>query len=211
MMAGDADIGRLPTHYLEYPEAFAFWEISRRHQAALDADDLKFAVSADALVQEGPWGNLPARWVAYVGILPDGQRTRLARLHGAWRYVPGHAMPLEPVGPQTPIIRRIALIANQTDSVIGAPYGEAPVQSEGWVDGKAFYFRARGNSWQMRIGATNSVNAPEWYFEESWGEWPDAGRMNTDQACALIEKAFSLFRSGTASMQWQKVGTGKDQ
>lgn len=32
--------------------------------------------------------------------------------------------------------------------------GNCPVQAEGTIDGKPFYFRARGSSWSMSIGGT---------------------------------------------------------
>lgn len=73
--------------------------------------------------------------------------------------------------------------------------GNCPVQAEGIIDGKAFYFRSRGAQWSMSIGGADVVGAPEWYHEEPYGEWPDAGWIGTDEARAFIEKAAALYRA----------------
>jgi hypothetical protein len=71
--------------------------------------------------------------------------------------------------------------------------GNCPVQAEGTVDGKPFYFRARGEHWSMGIGG-EPVGAPEWEYEEAYGEWPAAGWMSTDEARAFIAQAVELYR-----------------
>lgn len=75
----------------------------------------------------------------------------------------------------------------------------APVQAEGTVAGRSFYFRARGDSWQFtvaehegddpaRLGEQDVARRDAWYrsgklpgaFEASW--------MPLDQATALIHE-----------------------
>lgn len=73
--------------------------------------------------------------------------------------------------------------------------GNCPVQAEGTVDGKEFYFRARGDSWSMSIGGEDVVGDPEWSYEEDYGSWPEAGWMPTDEALAFIDKAVALYRA----------------
>ena len=83
---------------------------------------------------------------------------------------------------------------------IGRPYGSCPVQSEGVVDGKDYYFRSRGNSWSLSIGGDDEISAPEWFYEEDFGTWPDAGYITDDQAHEFIGKAVGLYRSGVPTM-----------
>lgn len=73
--------------------------------------------------------------------------------------------------------------------------GNCPVQSKGTVDGKPFYFRARGDSWSMSIGGEDVVAEPEWYYEEDFGSWPEAGWMSEEEARTFIDKAVGVYRS----------------
>lgn len=71
--------------------------------------------------------------------------------------------------------------------------GNCPVQAEGFVDGKPFYFRARGSRWRMGIG-DEPVLEPEWSHEESYGDGPyDAGWMPQHEALGFISKAIGLY------------------
>jgi hypothetical protein len=71
--------------------------------------------------------------------------------------------------------------------------GNCPVQAEGNVDGKPFYFRARGNHWTMGIGS-DPVGSPEWDYEEQYGDEPfAAGWMTEEEARAFIDKAVTLY------------------
>jgi hypothetical protein len=73
--------------------------------------------------------------------------------------------------------------------------GNCPVQGEGFVDGKEFYFRARGERWSMSIGGTDVVMNPEWYYEQDFGEAPfDAGWMEEAEARGFIDQAVALYR-----------------
>lgn len=78
--------------------------------------------------------------------------------------------------------------------------GNCPVQAEGEVDGKPFYFRARGDEWSMGIGG-DPVSDPDWECFESYGDGPyDAGWMPQHEALGFIAKAVGMYaaREGSA-------------
>lgn len=70
--------------------------------------------------------------------------------------------------------------------------GNCPVQADGTIDGKPFYFRARGDHWSIGIG-NDPISDPEWHYEEEYGQWPDAGWMPHYEALAFISKAVKLY------------------
>ena len=74
--------------------------------------------------------------------------------------------------------------------------GNCPVQAEGTVNGKPFYFRARGEHWSMSIGGADPVGEPEWDHAEWFGEWPDAGWMTPQQAEAFLRAAAARYAEG---------------
>lgn len=80
--------------------------------------------------------------------------------------------------------------------------GNCPVQAEGTVNGKPFYFRARGESWSMSIGGEDVVGRPEWFHEEGYGETQfAAGWMTIDEAknfIAVAAKRYETEHSVTA-------------
>lgn len=81
-----------------------------------------------------------------------------------------------------------------------------PVQAEGTIDGHAFYFRARGSHWSIELAQGDGVFLSElsnadynqwvatWEYYERWGEWPDAGWMEIEDAMWLIHRAAMLYR-----------------
>jgi hypothetical protein len=72
-----------------------------------------------------------------------------------------------------------------------------PVQADGTVNGKPFYFRARFQHWSMSIGGPDPICEPEWYYEEEYGIEPfAAGYMPQEEARAFIEKAAGLYQAG---------------
>jgi hypothetical protein len=82
-----------------------------------------------------------------------------------------------------------------TDIVIDWLGGNCPVQAEGTIAGKPFYFRARGEHWSIGIGG-DTVGDPEWYYEEPYGdEEYVAGWMSEDEAREFIDKAAKLYAS----------------
>lgn len=65
--------------------------------------------------------------------------------------------------------------------------GNCPVQSEGTVGNKSFYFRARWDKWSIGIGGDDPVLNPEWYKEGQYGANPgDAGWMPQYEALKFI-------------------------
>ena len=80
--------------------------------------------------------------------------------------------------------------------VIRRLHGNCPVQAEGTVDGKEFYFRARWEHWTMGIGG-DPVDEPEWFREAKWGDSPvAAGWMPKDEARKFIEQCAGDFSAG---------------
>lgn len=59
--------------------------------------------------------------------------------------------------------------------------GVCPVQIEGHIKGKPFYFRARGEHWSIGIGV-EPIGSPQWYRKEYYGEFPEAGWMPMHEA-----------------------------
>lgn len=81
--------------------------------------------------------------------------------------------------------------------------GLCPVQANGLIDGRVFYFRARHDEWSIRIaknkGGENDmdavIDAPDaWEYREKYGEDPDAGYMPFIEALQFIEWAAKLWR-----------------
>lgn len=69
--------------------------------------------------------------------------------------------------------------------------GNCPVQAEGKIGGKPFYFRARWDKWSIGIGGDDPVLKPEWYHEAPYGNKPgDAGWMPVCIAMCFISSAF---------------------
>ena len=74
--------------------------------------------------------------------------------------------------------------------------GLCPVQAEGTIDGKPFYFRARGSAWSIGIGG-EPVGSPEWSHREPYGDGQfDAGWMRLHEARAFIEQAAQRYHDG---------------
>ena len=73
--------------------------------------------------------------------------------------------------------------------------GKCPVQAEGTIDGKDFYFRARGNRWSIGIGG-EPVGDPEWYHDQPYGDEPfAAGWMDESEAVDFIKEASLLYQA----------------
>ena len=72
--------------------------------------------------------------------------------------------------------------------------GNCPVQAEGWIDNVPFYFRSRGGHWSMSVGGVDVIAEPDWYHQEEYGVWPDAGWITELEAFEFIRKAARLYK-----------------
>lgn len=74
--------------------------------------------------------------------------------------------------------------------------GNCPVQAEGTVDGRPFYFRARGAHWSFGVGDDPILEEDcDFYYEEEYGTQYEAGWMDDEEARKFIDKAVALYRS----------------
>jgi hypothetical protein len=78
--------------------------------------------------------------------------------------------------------------------------GACPVEGEGVVDGHAWYFRARGESWAFEVYEQPHVHGEEAAkaIFDTGGEhkpWPEAGWMTNSVAWAHVEASIAAFRA----------------
>jgi hypothetical protein len=72
--------------------------------------------------------------------------------------------------------------------------GNCPVQAEGYIAGRPFYFRARGSRWSIEIGAHDVTAAPVWEYGERYSDEPyAAGWMSNDEARGFIAAAAARY------------------
>lgn len=100
--------------------------------------------------------------------------------------------------------------------------GLCPVQANGLIDGRPFYFRARHDAWSIRIAKFKGhqtheifsdldavIDAPDaWEHREKYGEDPDAGYMPFIEALQFIEwaaKRWRWERSGQDATAWEPL------
>lgn len=76
--------------------------------------------------------------------------------------------------------------------------GNCPVQAEGTVDGKQFYFRARGDSLQMSVHDTDPLCDDAWFFEQGYRQWPEAGWIAEDLARLWIAFALAEWKNAVS-------------
>ena len=76
--------------------------------------------------------------------------------------------------------------------------GYCPVQAEGHLDDKYFYFRARGDVWRIEVGGDEEfTRRPTWWHGEHWPS-PDgmaAGWMTDEEALSCIHRAADRYYS----------------
>lgn len=90
------------------------------------------------------------------------------------------------------------------DLVVTGIGGNCPVQGYGTVNGKPFYFRARGDSWRMNIGGEDNITDPEWSYGEDYGTGPyDAGWMTEEEARVFIRQSAEKFAAGHPTDGWR--------
>lgn len=76
--------------------------------------------------------------------------------------------------------------------------GNCPVQAEGLIGGKPFYFRARHEHWSFGVGA-EPIGDPDWYLSERWTNEPSAaGWMEESEALKIIDKCARFYLSYVA-------------
>lgn len=76
--------------------------------------------------------------------------------------------------------------------------GNCPVQAEGHINGKPFYFRARGEHWSMSVGGDDVIGKPEWFYEEEYpGGQFAAGWMDKAEAIGFLHQAAEKYCSET--------------
>jgi hypothetical protein len=86
--------------------------------------------------------------------------------------------------------------------------GCCPVQAEGTIEGKPFYFRARGASWSMSIGGSDVVGNPEWYYKQSYGDDAfSAGYMTEEEARTFINQSAKSYINKGNNMTYYKSKT----
>lgn len=79
--------------------------------------------------------------------------------------------------------------------------GMCPVQGDGELDGRACYYRSRGDGWQFHVAAPGSDDAladDAWEYWEDPYVWPAGGYVAASVSEACIRKAVALFRKGAA-------------
>jgi hypothetical protein len=205
-----------PRRYLEYGEALQAFEERAKKSRIEQEGDIAFALENGAIVIEGPWDDLPAQKVAYVGVDITGRREALAAINSNWRFSPvGKPIVTDSgAGEMKVVLRdlpdviaiRIPLGRSMPGMVVGRAHGRAPVQSYGVIDGRDYYFRSRGEHWSMSIGA--SASKPDWYYEERYGTWPEAGSISDDQVYNFIAEAASKFRAGAPTAAERTIDRG---
>jgi hypothetical protein len=72
--------------------------------------------------------------------------------------------------------------------------GNCPVQGDGELDGKYWYFRARGAYWSFEVSADED-SVTEWEHGEEYGTKFDASWMPDEDVLKCIEKAVGLYRA----------------
>jgi hypothetical protein len=82
--------------------------------------------------------------------------------------------------------------------------GNCPVQADGTIAGKPFYFRARGERWSIGIGG-DPIGDPEWFYGEPYGtEEYAASWMPVEEAEGFIHAAAARYLR-----EQSRTGVGK--
>ena len=76
------------------------------------------------------------------------------------------------------------------------PSGFCPIQAEGKIGEKFFYFRARGNTMRFYVSETfDFIHPNTWVFEKSYGDEPFAAGMAPHEDCMeFIEEAMGEYK-----------------
>ncbi len=77
--------------------------------------------------------------------------------------------------------------------------GWCPVQAEGTVGGKPFYFRSRGQHWTMSIGGEDIIMKPEWHRRRHYSDVSySAGWIEVAEAEKFIRESAADYLAGKA-------------
>jgi len=83
-----------------------------------------------------------------------------------------------------------------TGATLNCIGGNCPVQAEGIVDGRPFYFRARGDEWSLDIGPEDQWHGYGcWRIERDYGSGFDAGWMHKHEALGFIVEGIAEYRA----------------
>lgn len=86
--------------------------------------------------------------------------------------------------------------------------GYCPVQAEGTVFGKPFYFRARGQTWSFAWGDDPLDDAPQYYVVRRYSSEPfAAGWMEEDEARGFIDSAVEHLAAAVAAFPLMLAST----
>lgn len=82
--------------------------------------------------------------------------------------------------------------------------GACPVQGDGEIDGRACYYRSRGEGWQFHVAAPGKdsdgvFDDDAWVYSERRYCFPDGGWVSADVSVRCIRKAVALFCAGVKS------------
>lgn len=76
-------------------------------------------------------------------------------------------------------------LIRQLGATVENLYGQCPLQGEGTVGTKRFYFRARWNQWTIQVG--DDPWKPDFVYAEPWGAEPGvAGYMTEEEGLLVI-------------------------
>jgi hypothetical protein len=197
----------LPRRYVDYQKFQA--AISSALQAER-AEDIAFARASGTMdVIEGPWGEIPAAEVFYLGVTQAGKRVKLTQISSFWRYKPTSVLANAGSGKglhdayyviqkARPVVQVIRLGVDEPRLLVERPEsdGVTYAQASGLIDGKDLYFRARHGDWSLSIGPVDVIGKPTWYHAEPCGE---LDCMVDASIYALIEKGVALYRGAVPS------------
>lgn len=80
--------------------------------------------------------------------------------------------------------------------------GMCPVQGDGVIDGRACYYRSRGEGWQFYVAAPGSddvLDDSSWLYSKDPYFFPDGGHVSAAVSERCIREAVAAFRRAVAS------------
>lgn len=101
------------------------------------------------------------------------------------------------------------MMALPSDLTIDWIGGNCPVQAEGTIAGKEFFFRARGNRWSFEVAdglSDDSAWVANWLYEEPYNIHEEfaAGWMTEEEARGFIHAAAICYISDLEKQEIHK-------